>query len=228
MGDESKTAASKSADISWAELRPQLLKLVIELGPLVVFYLGFSFGSRIIEAVPFFAAHGFTDPLYPATLLFMVAMLISLALSALLLHKVAIMPVVTAVIVVIFGGLTFYFHDTTFAKMKPTVINGLFGAVLLGGLWYRQSLLRYVFGDVYKLRAEGWSILTLRWGIFFFVLAILNEVVWRVLGDGAWANYKTFVTPVITVLFTFSQLSVLTKYAPDAAHPPAPGGEPDI
>ena len=226
MNDKAKAEPAKSEDISWNELRPQLVKLAIELGPLVVFYLGFSFGGRIAEAVPLFAANGFTDPLYPATLLFMVAMLVSLALSALLLHKVAIMPVVTAVVVIIFGGLTFYFHDTAFAKMKPTVINGLFGAVLLGGLLFRQSLLRYVFGDVYKLRPEGWSILTLRWGIFFFVLAVLNELVWRLLGDGNWATYKTFVTPVITLLFTFSQLSVLTKYAPDPTHPAAPGSFP--
>ena len=229
MADESKTeAARKSDDISWEEIKPQMLKLAIELGPLLVFYLGFSFGSRIVEAVPFFAANGFNDPLYPATALFMVAMIASLILSALLLHKIAVMPVVTAIVVVIFGGLTFYFHDTTFAKMKPTVINGLFGCVLLGGLLFRQSLLRYVFGDVYKLRPEGWSALTLRWGIFFFVLAVLNEVVWRMLGDNLWASYKTFVTPVITVIFTLFQLPLLTRYAPDAEHPAASGGEPTV
>ena len=92
MNDKAKAEPAKSEDISWNELRPQLVKLAIELGPLVVFYLGFSFGGRIAEAVPLFAANGFTDPLYPATLLFMVAMLVSLALSALLLHKAAAPP----------------------------------------------------------------------------------------------------------------------------------------
>lgn len=215
---------TKDPELNWSELKPQLIKMALELGPLVVFYLGFTFGSRIIAAFPAFAAAGFNDPLYPATLLFMVAMLVSLALSWLVLHRVAVMPVVTAIVVLVFGALTFYFHDTTFAKMKPTVINALFGAVLLGGLAFGQSLLRYVFGEVYKLKPAGWTILTLRWGVFFFVLAIANELVWRVLGDSVWANYKTFVTPIVTILFAAAQLPVLTKYAPDPvkAETPAP------
>ena len=94
------------------------------------------------------------------------------------------MPLVTAVVVLIFGGLTLWLHDDTFIKMKPTIVNSLFGVVLLGGLVFRQSLLRYVFGDVYKLKPEGWTILTLRWGLFFFVLAVLNEIVWRTQIDG--------------------------------------------
>ena len=89
------------------------------------------------------------------------------------------MPLVTGVVVLIFGGLTLLLHDDTFIKMKPTIVNTLFGVVLLGGLLFGQSLLRYVFGDVYKLKPEGWTVLTLRWGLFFFVLAVLNEVVWR-------------------------------------------------
>src|SRR3954462_15781879 len=91
----------KSDDISWSELKPQLLKLALELGPLVVFYLGFSFGAKIIAAVPQFTAWGFADPLYPATLLFMIAMVASIALSWLLLHRVAVMPVVTAIVVLV-------------------------------------------------------------------------------------------------------------------------------
>ena len=207
---------------TWAELRPQMVKLAIELGPLVVFYLGFTFGGRILAAFPAFAANGFDDPLYPATLLFMIAMVVSLIVSQLVLHRIAVMPVVTAVVVLVFGGLTFYFHDTSFAKMKPTVINALFGVVLLGGLLFGQSLLRYVFGEVYKLKPAGWTILTWRWGIFFLVLAVLNEVVWRVFGDNVWAQYKTFATPVATVLFAMAQVGVLSKYAPDPVEPDAP------
>jgi intracellular septation protein len=210
---------AKDSELNWDELKPQLIRMAFELGPLVVFYLGFTFGSRIIAAFPAFSQAGFNDPLYPATLLFMVAMVLSVALSWLFLHRVAVMPVVTAVVVLVFGALTFYFHDTTFAKMKPTVINALFGAVLLGGLAFGQSLLRYVFGEVYKLKPAGWTILTLRWGIFFFVLAIANELIWRILGDGVWANYKTFVTPVLTIVFAAAQLPILTKYAPDPVKP---------
>src|SRR5690606_27092439 len=110
---------------------------------------------------------------------FMVAMAISLLLSWLLLKRVAVMPLVTGVVVLVFGTLTLVFQDATFIKMKPTIVNSLFGAVLLGGLLFGQSLLRYVFGDVYKLEEKGWWVLTLRWGVFFFVLAALNEIVWR-------------------------------------------------
>ncbi len=216
----------KSDDISWAELKPQMLKLALELGPLVVFYLGFTFGAKIVAAVPQFTEWGFTDPLYPATALFMIAMVVSIVASLALLHRVAVMPVVTAVVVLVFGALTFYFHDTTFAKMKPTVINALFGVVLLGGLAFGQSLLRYVFGEVYKLKPQGWTILTLRWGIFFLILAVANELVWRLLGDNVWASYKTFVTPVVTIIFAALQLPVLTKYAPPAEPQPVPPIDP--
>src|SRR3569623_491581 len=180
---------AKDSERNWDEMKPQLVRMAFELGPLVVFYLGFTFGSRIIAAFPVFSAAGFNDPLYPATLLFMVAMVLSVALSWLFLHRVAVMPVGTAIVVLVFGALTFYFHDTPFAKMKPTVINALFGTVLLVGLAYGQSLLRYVFGEVYKLKPAGWTILTIRWAIFYFVLAVANELFWRILGDGVWANY---------------------------------------
>ena len=93
------------------------------------------------------------------------------------------MPLVTGVVVLVFGALTLCFQDDTFIKIKPTITNVLFGSVLLGGLVFGQSLLRYVFGDVYKLKHRGWYLLTLRWGMFFFVLAVVNEFVWRNFSD---------------------------------------------
>ena len=89
------------------------------------------------------------------------------------------MPLVTGVVVLIFGALTLWFQDSTFIKIKPTIVNSLFGATLLGGLLFGQSLLKYVFGEVYKLKPEGWQKLTVRWGLFFFLLAVLNEFAWR-------------------------------------------------
>lgn len=216
MADEAK----KDDEVDWDELKPQLLKLVLELGPLVVFYI----------------ANARAD-IYAATEWFMAAMVIALILSWLLLRKLAVMPVVTAVVVVIFGGLTLWLHDPSFIKMKPTVVNALFAAALLGGLAFHQSLLRYVFGDVYKLKPEGWTVLTLRWGLFFLVLAILNEVVWRAAdafiadptaATNLWVTFKVWGTTPITVIFTLFQLPLLSKYAPDAEHPAAPGGEPTV
>src|SRR6185437_6745417 len=216
MADSAEKTDAKKDEVNWTELRPQILKLVLELGPLVIFYI----------------ANAKAD-IFAATEWFMGAMVVSLLLSWLLLRKVAVMPLVTAIVVVVFGSLTLILHDDTFIKMKPTVVNALFAVTLLGGLAFGQSLLRYVFGDVYKLKPEGWTVLTLRWGLFFLFLAVLNEVVWRgaeaLMADktaatNLWVAFKVWGTTPIMVIFTLFQLPILTKYAPDAEHPAAEGG----
>jgi intracellular septation protein len=191
------TDPTKSDDINWVELKPQLTKLALELGPLVVFF--------IVNA---------RAEIFTATAWFMGAMVVSLILSKLILKKVAIMPLVTGVVVLVFGGLTLWLKDDTFIKMKPTITNLLFGSVLLGGLAFRQSLLKYVFGDVYKLKPEGWLILTLRWGLFFFALAIINEILWRNFSTDVWVAFKVWGIMPLTVIFSMFQLPVLSKYAP--------------
>ena len=189
-------------ELDWAELKPQLIKMALELGPLVVFF--------IVNA---------RADIFAGTAWFMGAMVISLALSWLLLRKVALMPLVTGVVVLIFGTLTLLLHDDTFIKMKPTIVDTLFGVVLLGGLVFRQSLLRYVFGDVYKLKPQGWTILTLRWGLFFMALAVVNEVVWRTQTTDFWVAFKVWANMPITVLFAASQLPVISKYAEKPVKP---------
>jgi len=184
-------------EINWAEVRPQLIKLVLELGPLVLFF--------IINA---------RAGIFTATAWFMGAMVVSLLLSWLILKRVAIMPLVTGVVVLVFGGLTLYLQDDTFIKMKPTIVNVLFGGVLLGGLVFGQSLLKYVFGDVYKLQPKGWWILTLRWGLFFFVLAALNGFVWRNFTTDQWVSFKVWGIMPITIVFSMLQMKVLSQYAP--------------
>jgi intracellular septation protein len=168
--------------------------------------------------VVFFIVNARAD-IFVGTAWFMGAMVLSLALSWLLLKRVALMPLVTGVVVLVFGGLTLWLHDDTFIKMKPTVINALFGAVLLGGMAFRLSLLKYVFGDVYKLRPEGWTILTLRWGLFFFFLAVLNEVVWRTQSTDFWVAFKVWATMPLTIVFAALQVPVLTRYAPEPVKP---------
>jgi len=193
-------AKTEKPEPTWEELKPQAIKLALELGPLVVFFI---VNSRA--------------DIFVGTAWFMAAMVISLALSWLLLKKVAIMPLVTGVVVVIFGTLTLVFHDDTFIKIKPTIVNSLFGAALLGGLLFRLSLLKHVFGDVYKLKPQGWTVLTLRWGLFFFFLAVLNEVVWRTQSTDFWVAFKVWATMPLTVVFAALQLPTLSKYAPDPA-----------
>jgi intracellular septation protein len=189
-------ATEEKSETNWDELRPQIIKLVLEIGPLVVFFLT---NARF--------------EIYVGTAAFMAAMVISLALSWILLKRIAIMPLISGVLVLIFGGITLLLHDDTFIKLKPTVINTLFGVALIGGLFFKNSLLRYVFGDVYKLEDEGWRILTLRWGLFFLALAVVNEVVWRTQTTDFWVAFKVWANMPITILFAASQLPVLNKYA---------------
>jgi len=194
------------------DLKPQLIKLALELGPLVVFFLVNAKGEDILAAFPQLAAW-FSQPIIFATAVFMVAMVISLSASWFLLRRVAVMPLVTGVVVLVFGGLTLYFQDSLFIKLKPTIVNVMFGTVLLGGMLFGQSLLKYVFGDVYKLREEGWTVLTLRWGLFFFVLALLNEIVWRNFSDDFWVAFKVWGIMPITIVFSMLQLPALSRYA---------------
>jgi intracellular septation protein len=193
---------SKSAEINWTELKPQLIKLALELGPLLVF---FFVNARL--------------DIFAATAWFMGAMVLSLGLSWLLLKKIAVMPLVTGAVVLVFGTLTLLLQDDTFIKMKPTIVNSLFAVTLLGGLFFGQSLLKYVFGEVYKLKPEGWRKLTINWGLFFVFLAVSNEVVWRMFDTDTWVAFKVWGIMPITVVFSMLQLPILTRYALDPKAP---------
>ncbi len=131
----------------------------------------------LIERFPVLASIG--APIFLATALFMGATVIALAISWTMTRTLPIMPLVSGIVVLVFGALTLWLHNDTFIKMKPTIVNTLFGAILLGGLFFGKSLLGYVFDSAFRLDAEGWRKLTLRWGLFFIFLAVVNEVVWR-------------------------------------------------
>ncbi len=176
------------------QLNP-LLKLVLDLGPLLLFFFA---NSR----------YG----IFAATATFMVAVLAALAVSYVMTRHLPIMPVVTAIIVVVFGGMTLILHDATFIKVKPTIIYALFGAVLLGGLVFNKPLLGIVFDSLFHLTDEGWRKLTWRWAIFFFVLAGLNEVVWRNASTNVWVDFKVFGVTPLTFVFAALQYPLMKKY----------------
>jgi len=190
------------------EVNP-LLKLALELGPLGVFFFANARGEWLAEKFPALASLG--GPIFIATALFMAAMLVSLAASLALTRRLPIMPFITAIFVIVFGGLTLWLQNDTFIKMKPTIVNVLFGGILLGGLVFGRALLGYVFDSAFKLTDEGWRKLTFRWGLFFFVLAILNEIVWRNFSTDAWVTFKVFGIMPLTFLFTLSQLPLINR-----------------
>jgi intracellular septation protein len=188
-----------------------LLKLALELGPLLVFFFANARGQWLVERFPALADIG--GPIFVATALFMIATAVALTASWLIMRSLPIMPLVSGVVVFIFGALTLWLHDDVFIKMKPTIVNTLFGAVLLGGLFFGKSLLGYVFDSAFHLDAEGWKKLTLRWGVFFLFLALVNEVVWRSFSTDAWVTFKVWGIMPITLIFTLSQMPLIMRHS---------------
>ena len=177
----------------------QLLKLLLELGPLVVFF--------VVNA---------EAGIYWGTGCFVVATLVALSGSKLLLGKIATMPLVSGFFVIVFGGLTLWLHDDLFIKMKPTIVNTLFATALFGGLATGRSWLKYLFGDAFRLTERGWRILTFRWACFFVVLALLNELVWRNSTTEFWISFKLFGIMPLTMIFALAQIGLLKKYEASA------------
>ncbi len=200
---------------------PPFLKLVLEMGPLMVFFLANSKPTLFAPLATWLLSDeilaGEQGKILAATAVFMVAMVASLLVTFTLTRHLPIMPMVTAVVVLIFGGLTLYFHDATFIKLKPTIVNTLFGLTLLGGLALGKALLPVVLDSVLHLNELGWRKLTLRWGLFFLVLAMLNELVWRTQSDDFWVTFKVWGVMPLTILFALSQTPLILKHQIDPA-----------
>ncbi len=147
-----------------------------------------------------------------ATPVLMVTTIASLAASKWLLGHVAAMPIVTAVLVCVFGGLTIWLKDPTFIKMKPTILYVLFAAALAGGLVYGKLFLKKVLGEAMHYSDEGWRKLTLRWAAFFVALAVANELIWRNFSEAAWVSFKTFGFLPITMAFAIAQFVLMKRY----------------
>ncbi len=201
------------------EMNP-LLKFALELGPLLVFFFANSRGEDLARAFPVLGDLG--GPLFIATALFMAAMVIALAVSWVVTRTLPIMPMVSGAVVLVFGGLTLWLQDETFIKLKPTIVNALFAAVLLGGLMFGKSFLGYVFDQAFKLDEEGWRKLTFRWGLFFIFLAVLNVVVWKAAdayygpgqaSDDVWVDFKVWAVMPITIVFMLTQIGLIKRHA---------------
>jgi len=185
---------------------PAWLKPFVDYGPLVAFFLAYL-----------------AKDLFAATIALMVATVIAVALALIIERRVPIMPVVTAVIVMIFGGLTIWLQDERFIKMKPTIVQALFAVALFGGLLFQRPLLKPMLHSAWKMDDRGWHVLTFRFALFFAGMAVLNELVWRYTSTDVWVNFKIFGILILTVIFTMLQLPVINRHQlPDAASEESP------
>jgi len=213
---EARTLVKTPAMPAKPQLNP-LTKLVLDLGPLLLFFFVNSrpalFAPLLRPFLPEQLITGEHAGIFTATAIFIPAILIALAAGYALTRHLPLMPLVTAIIVMLFGGATLILQDETFIKLKPTIIYVLFGVVLLGGLAFGKSLLGLVFDSVFHLTGEGWRRLTLRWGLFFLALAVLNEIVWRTQSTDVWVTFKVFGVVPLTFLFAAVQYPLLQKYA---------------
>lgn len=197
-------------DMKEKKINPTV-KLVLELGPVVLFFVAYT---RIKDQQ--FDLFGQTyDGFIVATAAFIPVLLISTGLMWWLSGKLSKMQVMTAVLVLVFGGMSVWFNDERFFKMKPTIIYLIFGGLLGFGLLRGQSYLRYVMDEAMPMREQGWMILTRRLCAFFFGLAVVNELVWRTMSTDTWVNFKTFGLTIAVFAFFIMQASLFNKYSID-------------
>lgn len=176
----------------------QPVKLAIEMGPLAIFFIANWLGG-----------------IFPGTAVFMVATVIALAASWALTGKIAMVPLISAVFVALFGALTLWLHSDLFIKVKVTMINALFGAVLLGGVAFGRSYIKLIMGEAMKLPDQAWRTLSIRWGLFFLAMAVLNEIVWRSFTTDQWVNFKVFGLLPLTLVFAIANAPFMAKHMQD-------------
>lgn len=174
----------------------QAIKLLLDLGPLVLFFVVYLVAG-----------------IYWATGALMVASVLSMVASKVILGHISATLIMTTVLVVGFGALTLWLNDARFIKMKPTMVNVLFAVVLAGGLLAGRNLLQLLLGEAFKLTEEGWRKLTYRWIAFFLTLAALNEFVWRNFSETAWASFKVFGILPITIVFAMLQIGLIQRHS---------------
>jgi intracellular septation protein len=186
---------------------------LVDYGGLVVFLLGFFYNTKI-------AGLASREALVEATWWLVGGSGLALVVGLIFERRIAPFPLISGGAALLFGGLTLFFHDVRFVKMKPTVMNTLFGAVLLGGLALRKNPLKLLLGDAVKMPEEGWRKLTLNYGLFFLALAAINEVVWRTQPDDIWVVFRFPGLLILSVLFSFAQVPLMMKYAKTDEPPP--------
>ena len=178
------------------EQKGSLIKSLIEIIPLILFF--------IVNA-----KYGIIF----ATKTFVITTLIALIISYLYFKKISTLLLITTFLVLIFGGLTIFFKDPTFIKLKPTIVYFLFSLFLFVGLALKKNFLQIYLSNLIKINDTGWNILTKRWGIFFLLMALLNETIWRNFSTDFWVAFKVFGFLPLTIIFTLLQQNLIKKYS---------------
>ncbi len=181
---------------------PKWLKPAVEYGPIGIFFAAYYLGD-----------------LFAATSAIMIATAIALLVSYIFERKIPMMPLVTAIVIGIFGGLTLWLKDETFIKMKPTIIQTVFGLILLAGLAMNKLFLKSVMGSVWQMRDPAWRSLTVRFVGYFFVMAVINELVWRTQSTDFWVNFKVFGIMGLTFVFIMSQMKFIQSHVVEGDAP---------
>ena len=187
------------------------IKMALDLGPVLVFFLAYT----RMKDQEFVVLGENYDGFIVATLLFIPVLMLATGIHWALTGKLSRMQLVVAVLVILFGGLTIWFNDERFFKIKPTIVYLFFGGVLGFGLLSGRSYLEYVMEDAIPLKPEGWSILTRRLMVFFLALAVANECVWRLMSTDTWVNFKTFVLPAAIFVFFMANAPLFARYSPE-------------
>lgn len=186
-----------------------LVKLALEIGPIAVFFLAYRW-APVPDGLP--VAERQLEQILFSTKVFVPTILAALAASWVLTKRLPKMAVLTAVVVTVFGGLTLILRDDTFVKMKPTILYCLFAGIGFG-LLRGQSYLRYLLDEMIPMQPEGWMKFTKRFVVFYLVLAVVNEVVWRVWGTDVWVNFRTFALPAANFAFIMAQVPLFQRHA---------------
>jgi intracellular septation protein len=199
-----------------SQLHPAL-RLALDIGPLLLFFIANARPAPFLRVLgPLLPASITTDErvgIFVATAAFMAAVVLALIISYLLTRHLPVMPLIAVAVVLVFGSLTLVLHNELFIKLKPTIIYLLFAGVLLGGLALDKPVLGVVFDSVFHLTEEGWRKLTVRWALFFVLLAVLNEIVWRTQSTDVWVSFKVFGVLPLTFLFAALQFPLMARYA---------------
>ncbi len=182
-------------------------KTLLDFGPLLAFF-----------------AANWAGGIYWATGIFMAATVVTLLITYLATGKIAKFPLFSAIFVGVFGGLTIYLHNDIFIKVKVTLVNALFGGVLLAGLAFGKTFLKDVMGEAMQLPDHAWRTLTFRWSILFFALAILNEIVWRNFTTDQWVNFKVFGLMGLTLLFALANAPFMSRHMSHNDEKPSANG----